>query len=177
MTADAPGPTATPDHDPALEPALDTARDPATGPAGPGPVPQRYGASFWIGLALGWAIMAYALRGVFDEYGNTNPPQLVRWVIGAAVLHDLLLAPVVTALAVVLAKVLPRWARGPVIGALALSALVAVFSVPLVRTFGRRELNSSTLPLDYGRNVVIVIVGIWLVAAVMVVVRGIRGRR
>lgn len=173
MSADTPGPTATTDHDTTLGPAV----DPAVDPAETGPVPTRYGASFWLGLALGWALMAYALRGVFDEYDNTNPPQLVRWVVGAALLHDLLLAPVVTALAVLLAKVLPRSARGPVIGALALSALVAVFSVPLVRTFGRRALNSSTLPLDYGRNVVIVLVGIWLVAAVMVVVRWIRGRR
>ncbi|MCU1360992.1 MAG: hypothetical protein JWN99_2281 [Ilumatobacteraceae bacterium] len=42
--------------------------------------------------------------------------------------------------------------------------------------WGRRPTNSSTLPLDYGRNLTIVLVAVWVLALVVVVVRVRAGR-
>jgi len=135
---------------------------------------RSYGPTFWVGLVLGWTAIAYALWGMYSQKADANPPGLLKWVFGLAVLHDAVVAPVVTITGLLLAWILPRWARGPVIAAIGVSVLVAIFSIPLVRTFGKRELNSSTLPLDYGRNLVMVLVAIWLVAALTIVVRALR---
>ena len=50
---------------------------------------------FWLGLAVGWTVMAYALWGVFADHDATNPPGLARWVLGGALAHDVLIAPAV----------------------------------------------------------------------------------
>jgi len=132
---------------------------------------------FWSGLLAGWTVMGYALWGTFDQQGATKPPELLRWVLGSLVIHDALVAPVATIAGMVLVRVLPRVVRGPVIGALALSAIVWIFSIPLVRAYGRHGGNSSTLPQDYGRNVWLVIAAIWCVSFVLVAVQVLRRRR
>jgi len=129
------------------------------------------GAVFWVGLVVGGAVMAYAVWGMVDQYDAANPPALARWLIGGALLHDLLLAPIVTVVGLVLARLLPRRARGTVLAATALSVLVIVFSIPMVRGFGARPGNPSALPLDYGRNVALVVGAVWVVAAVVVALR------
>jgi hypothetical protein len=139
-------------------------------PAGPGGWP------FWTGLAVGGALMAYAAQGIVAEAGATNPPALVRLVLGAAVVHDGLVAPVATLVALVLAWRAPAWWGRPVGAALALSAGLAVFAYPLLRGFGRRDDNPSALPRDYARNLVAVLLAVWIAAAVAVLRRFVAGR-
>ena len=55
--------------------------------------------------------------------------------------------------------------------AAAATALYVVLAYPLIRRWGRRPTNSSTLPLDYGRNLAIVIAVVWLLAGVVTVRR------
>ncbi len=136
-----------------------------------------YGVSFWIGLAIGWTIMLIGLRGILDDPLGTVPPKLALWTFGLAVAHDAILAPIVTIIGLVLAWVLPRRFRGPVLAALAASGIVVLFSWPLLRAYGRRELNSSTLPLDYPRNVAIVLGVIWSVALLTIIGRWVRDAR
>jgi len=138
---------------------------------------HSYGATFWIALVIGWFMIAYAVWGMYAQKADANPPGLLKWVFGLALLHDAIVAPVVTIVGLVAAWLLPERSRGPIIAALGVSVLVAVFSIPLLRTFGKRELNSSTLPLGYGRNLAIVLAAIWAVAAMAVIVRTVRARR
>jgi hypothetical protein len=138
---------------------------------------RSYGWTFWVGLLIGWSLIAYAVWGMWSQQADANPPGLLKWVLGLALLHDAVVAPVVTVAGLLLAAVLPERVRGPVIAALGASVLVVVFAIPLVRTFGKRELNSSTLPLDYSRNLVIVLVVIWAVALAVVAVRARRSER
>ena len=65
----------------------------------------------------------------------------------------------------------PCWAAG------ALTVLILVFSRPLVAGWGRRPGNSPTLPHDYGRYVVALLVGVWAVSGVVIAVRARRLRR
>ena len=128
---------------------------------------------FWLSLAAGWSVMAYGAWGFVSDVGQ--PRQTAWWVVGTAVAHDAVFAPAVALVGAALVVVLPRWARGPVGLAMAATVVVAAFSYPLLRHFGRRTDNPSILPLDYPRNVAIVVGLIWTVALVALV-RGFRER-
>jgi hypothetical protein len=60
--------------------------------------------------------------------------------------------------------------------ALAVTALVTAIAWPLVRGWGYRAANPSALPLDYGRNLVGVVVTVCVVALLAAVVRTTRGK-
>ena len=150
----------------------------ADAPPPPGAVDDSpRGWLFWTGLALGWAVMAYAVIGIRSQADLTNPAQLTRWVVGAAVVHDLLVAPIVTIVAIALAWRAPAWWGRPVAFAAGASAIVAVFATPLVRGFGRRVNNPSALPRDYTNNLAWVLAGIWGAAASVIAYRAVRRRR
>jgi hypothetical protein len=126
---------------------------------------------FWVGLVVGWAVMGYGVWGFLSNHRSTVPARTVWWIAGTAVAHDAIVAPLVTLVGLLLANLLPRWARGPVAAAVAASGVVVVFSYPLLRHFGRRADNPSILPLDYPRNVALVLTVIWVAAAVGLLIR------
>jgi hypothetical protein len=134
-----------------LEPGRD---DP--GPAGP---------LFWLSAAVGWAVIAAGLRGIVTNSLDTRPANLARFVVGGALLHDLIVAPVVILLGVVLARTVPPAARAAVQAALAITGIVALFSYPLVRAYGLAAHNPTSLPHNYGRNLLLVLGLVWAVAA------------
>ena len=126
---------------------------------------------FWAALVVGWAAMGYGVWGFLHDHRSTVPARTVWWIVGTAVAHDAIVAPLVTLVGLGLAALLPRWARGPVATAVAASGVVVLFSYPLLRHFGRRADNPSILPLDYPRNVALVLGVIWVAAAVGLVIR------
>jgi hypothetical protein len=141
--------------------------EPAGGvPLEPGRDDGRAGPLFWISAALGWAVIAgVGLRGIFAHSIDTRPANLARFVVAGALLHDLLIAPVVIVLGVLLVRVVPRPARGPVQAALVVSAVVALFSYPLVRAYGLATNNPTSEPHNYARNLLIVLAFVWVIAA------------
>jgi hypothetical protein len=140
--------------------------------------PRHYGPTFWVGFVLGWSVIAFGVVGVMNSvWLKDRPAEVATWVLGGLVVHDAVLAPLVTVVALLVARLLPQWMRGPIAAALVLSGLVLLFSYPLLRAFGRREANPSILPLDYGRNVIVVVAIVWAVALAVVVVRLLRRQR
>lgn len=137
---------------------------------------REHGAVFWVAVAVGWAVMAFGVVGVLDSvWLGDRPFELAAWVLGGLVVHDVLLAPLVTALGWLLAARLPAWLRGPVRAALVLTGVTLLFSYPLLRGFGRRDVNPTILPLDYGRNVVVILAAVWVGALAVALWR--RSRR
>ena len=134
--------------------------------------PRR--ATFWIGLAIGWTLIAYGVRGVFVDANATQPAQLFAWVLGAAVVHDALIAPVVLLVSWLLSRVLNRSVANAVKVGLATSAVFVVFSWALVRGYGRRRTLPSALPLDYGRNLLVTIAAIWIAVGIYLAARWLR---
>jgi hypothetical protein len=132
---------------------------------------------FWLGLAAGWSVMAFAVWGIFADRDATNPAGLARWALGGALAHDLLLAPAVLLIGAVLARWLPPSVRGPISGALALTGTAVLFAYPSVRGCGHHELNPSTLPLDYRTNVLTVVGLIWVATVSIIVIRTARRGR
>jgi hypothetical protein len=123
--------------------------------------PRRW----WIGAAAGTAVIAFGLVGALSHSGATDPTQLLTWTVGAAVVHDALLAPVVIAFGLVTARYVPVTVRVPVRVGLALSGLVTALAWPYLRGYGYRASNPSALPFQYGRNLVIVLAAIWVSVA------------
>jgi len=137
---------------------------------------DRPALSFWIGLAIGWAVMAIGVVGLVANRADTKPFEVAYRFAELALLHDAVVAPLAFLLAAIATHWLPPVARGPIRGALALSALVIVFALPLVQRLGARQ-NSSVLPVAYGPNLVIVLGAIWLAAAALVCSRLVRRRQ
>ena len=118
--------------------------------------------------------MAYGVKGALDNLGDGNPTKLAIWVVSIDLIHDLVLAPAVVIVGLVLAALLPPVAQGPVRTASALSGLVILFSVPLITAWGRRAGNSSTLPRNYAHSVIAALLAIWAVTAVVLAWRMLR---
>lgn len=127
---------------------------------------HRAGPLFWISAAAGWAVMlGVGLRGIFAHRIDTRPANLAHFVVAGALLHDLIVAPVVIVLGVLLVRIVPGRARSSVQAALVVSAIVALFSYPLVRAYGLATHNPTSEPHNYARNLLIVLAAVWIVAA------------
>lgn len=122
-------------------------------------------------LVVGWAIIAFGVHSALGNARDAHPFALAVHIVTFDLVHDLVIAPVLFLGAWAIGKITPAVARGPVRAAAAATVLYVAIAYPLVRRWGRRATNSSTLPLDYGRNLGIVIAVVWLLAA------GVIGRR
>mgnify|MGYP000450998850 CR=1 FL=1 len=97
--------------------------------------PRPAGPRFWISAAVGWAVIGWGVYGIFSNSLDTRPANLAKFVVGGALLHDLLVAPVLILVGVLIARAVPARVRGPVQAALVVSGIVALFSWPLVRAW------------------------------------------
>ena len=150
---------------------LEPGRDGGHGPGPERPLERGARALFWISAAFGWVIIGVGLRGVFMHSLDTRPSNLAKFVVGGALLHDLLIAPVLIAVGVVVARAVPGRARATVQGALVVTAILALFSYPLVRAYGLATQNPTSVPHNYTLNLIIVLGVVWAVAAVLVLRR------
>ncbi|MCQ9182995.1 hypothetical protein KMT30_28920 [Streptomyces sp. IBSBF 2953] len=121
--------------------------------------------------AAGSALMgvgAWLLTDVRD------PADVLVWLGGAVLLHDVLIAPSVLLVGLVLVR---GGRRGPVRGALLVAGALTAVALPVLLRPGRTA-NPSVLPLDYPRNWLISLVAVATVAALWAAAREFaRGRR
>jgi hypothetical protein len=145
----------------------------------PAPVPgdgRPRGRLAWAGVAAGWAVMVVGVVGLLADGDRTRPANAARFVLGAALVHDLLLAPLVVAIGLAVNRLAPRRWRPVAQGALIVSGVAVLFSWPFVRGYGRVSANPSILPGDYGAGLATVLAAVWVVAALLVLA-GRRRRR
>lgn len=137
---------------------------------------ERAGPLFWISAAAGWTVIAFGVRGIVQHSIDTRPTELAAFVVGGALLHDLVVAPLVILVGVLVARTVPGRVRAVVQGALVVTAIVALFSYPLVRAYGLVANNPTSLPHNYAANLLVVLGVVWAVAAGTLAVR-LRDRR
>jgi predicted anti-sigma-YlaC factor YlaD len=118
-----------------------------------------------VGLVLGVPVIGYGLRGALVDAGDTHPTELARWVIGAALVHDLVVVPVVAAVALLVRRFTPRRAWPPVRAGLAATGIFVAVGWPFVRGYGRDQTNPSLLPRNYGAGLAAAVGVIWLAVA------------
>jgi MFS family permease len=122
-------------------------------------------------LLIGFGILVMAFGGLqlvwnvpTSEYVN-----LAVWLAAGVVLHDMLLAGLVAACGWLMAKVLPKRYRSYAQAGIIVAGIVAIMSIPVVVGAGRKPDNPSLLPLDYSRNLVIVVAVIALVTILLAI--------
>jgi fatty acid desaturase len=96
---------------------------------------------------------------------------LLAWLVGLDLAHDLLLAPAVVLVGFVVRRVVPARARAAVQVALVLSAFVLLVGLlPLLGTAGGA--NPTIQPIAYGPSIAAVLAAIWLAAAAAIAMAG-----
>ena len=125
--------------------------------------------AFWPMTIAGLALSAYGLVGLLGEKQIGDLMSWLTYFAGGLLLHDLLWAPLVALGSFVLVRIVPARVRPVLQGALIVTATVLLVAFPVLNGGGRLPDNPSILPLDYSRNIVIVLVAVWAVAGVLIV--------
>lgn len=121
-----------------------------------------------IGLIAGLGTLAFGIVGLVGATSARNVETIVKWVIAADLLHDLVVAPVVCVVGLIIARLAPHPCRTPIRSAAIASGALLVVAYPLLRAFGRHQVpdNRSVLPLDYQTGVATLLGVIWGIAII-----------
>jgi hypothetical protein len=138
---------------------------------------HRPGRGLWVGLALGLPLMVYGARGAVIDRSLTHPTELVRWIVGLALGHDLVLVPFVLVSGWVLHRVVPARAWPFVRWALVTTGVLALFSWPFVHRYGVNPTVPSLLPRNYAAGLAAYIAAVWVAALAAFAIHGWRGTR
>ena len=114
--------------------------------------------------------IAFGLRGVLRGGVATDWPVTVTWLVAGPLLHDLVVFPAVAAAGWVVARVVPATVRPVVRGGLLVAAAVTVVAIPVLTGRGDPR-NPSLTPLDYPRNLALVLAAVAVVTAALAVRR------
>lgn len=139
---------------------------PAPRPTAPETTSRR---GLLVGLGLGLPIIAFGLRGALVDGARTHPAELARWIVGAAVVNDLVVVPVVLGIGWAGRRVVPPRLWPTVRAGLLVSGVLALMAWPFVRGYGVDPANPSLLPRDYGGGLAGAIGLVWLAVAVVCV--------
>lgn len=117
------------------------------------------GRGFWVGLALGVPFLAYGIRGAVDGLPGVQLTSFLRWFVGSAVVHDLVLGPSVCLLGVLVVRLVPPTARAPVQAVLFAGGVTALVAWPFVRGYGVTSGEPSFLSRNYTASVLTIWAG------------------
>jgi hypothetical protein len=129
------------------------------------------GKVFWPLAAVGLGVIGFGILGLFHDSARTHPDQWARWFLGAALVHDFVLAPLVFGSSHLLRRVIGRRWRASLIAAGISSGVLLLLSFPLIRRYGADPNNVSILPQNYTMNLLIILAIVWTVALVAALVR------
>lgn len=135
------------------------------------------GAVFWVLSAIGSAMILFGIYGVVHDQARIHPASYLKILVGGLLVHDLLVAPAIILVGVVLRRAVPGRVRGPVQAALAISAVLALVSVPVIGGYGRLANNPSVLYSHHYTRALVVLVAIVGAGAALAMARGARVRR
>jgi hypothetical protein len=136
---------------------------------------ERAGPAAWVGLLLGCTVLVFGAVGLVTSTSSDAARMIASWVVGADLLHNLVVAPTVGIMGLLLARVVPRPWRAPVRAGAIASATVLLVAYPLLRGYGHEHVpdNPSVLPLNYTTALATVLAIVWVGALVW----GLQSRR
>ncbi len=121
--------------------------------------------------AVGVALAAYGILRILDQSRFTHPSQLIFWLIGALILHDAIIAPLVLVVGFVLDRTVPSRALAFLQAGLVTGGLVS--SIGVIMIWRQDKYSSPALALlrqHYRTNLLVLLVLIALVTGVAYVV-------
>jgi len=148
-------------------------------PAGSDASPPPGGPAFWTGLAVGGTVVAFGIVGLVSTTDLANGLDVGVWVVGADLVHDLVLAPIAVVVSIVLARLVPLPWRAPVRAGLATSAVLVIVAVPPLLGTARDTVpsNHTVQPLDYPSALLTVLGIVWAAAGLWLLAIALRRRR
>src|SRR6476469_9549035 len=116
--------------------------------------------------AAGLASIAFGAGGLLVDVPIGSLAGLAGWLVGAAIVHDAIVAPAVVALGVLVARIPPRL-RTYVQAALIVGAMIASIAVVLVVRRGSQPAVKAILRRDYvaGAGLLLAVVAVLAAAA------------
>jgi hypothetical protein len=128
-------------------------------------------------LGAGGGLLAlYGLSRLVTETAGGHLLVLAGWLVGALVLHDAVLSPMIIALGALLRRV-PARARSYVQGALVAGGTVTVIAIPLILRAGRQPDVKAILDQDFPANLTVLLALIALTAVSSYLLRVVREHR
>ncbi len=125
---------------------------------------DEYGVWFWLGAAIGWAIVGYGILLILGD-PEANWKETGRLVAISIIAHDVVWLGVSVGVGWLLARVLgrtvPFWIRWATWTTFVLGAM----AFPLVRRYGDRFGNDTILPRNYTTSFVVLVAIVWVGAA------------
>lgn len=122
-------------------------------------------------IGLGALVILYGAQGLLRSVGFAELRSVATWFVGGALLSDLLLAPVVIIVGVVLSRIVSGRVRPYVQAGLIITGGVTLIALPLLTGRGKSDSNPSELPLNYPRGWLITIACVWAAVAVLALTR------
>ncbi len=112
-----------------------------------------------VGLGvIGVGGILYGITRILTDSKDTKPLALVKWLIGALLLHDVLIAPAVIGIGWLLARFVPDRARAFVQGGLVTGGLISSIGLLLIWRQGKSSAKSlSLLQQNYVANLLILL--------------------
>jgi hypothetical protein len=129
-----------------------------------------------VGLVLGVPLVAYGGRGALVDGARTHPAELARWVVGAAIVNDLVLIPLVLAVGWAAHRFTPARLWPAIRAGLVTTAVLTLVAWPFVRGYGRDPANPSLLSRDYGTGLAVAIGVVWAAVAIWALAATLRER-
>jgi hypothetical protein len=128
-------------------------------------------------VAAGGLVMAWGVAGLLRHATSTVPLSWLRWLLGVLLAHDLLLAPALLVVGLLVRRTPAPW-RPPLRAALIVSGTLALVSLPLLLGYGRAAQpgNRSVLPGNYPLNLAAVLAVVWATAAAWALAAALRRR-
>ena len=127
-----------------------------------------------LGYGIGGGLVLTGLAGLVVDARHTDPLGWALWFGGLVVAHDGVVVPLVLLVGVAVGRLrTPPWVRAGLI----VAAVLSLVALPMVTGLGRRADNPSLLPLDYGRNLLVVLGLVALVTALAAIATRLRRRR
>lgn len=140
------------------------------------PTAPRRAFVFWFSAAAGWAIVAWGAAGALRHHIDSRPVDLLRFVAGGILIHDLVAVPLALLVAVVVNRAAPAGSRRWIQATLIIVGCLALFAYPLLRGFGRLPTNPTVLPHNYAVNLAWVLLVVVVAVALMAAVGAVRRR-
>ena len=109
--------------------------------------------------ATGVGVMAYGIVGFTTAPDVTARTEVEQWLIAGVIAHDALLAPTVFLLGAAAYRITGARLRGRLAALLLIGGSLVLISLPALDQKGQNP-NHTVLPLDYARNLGVLLAGL-----------------
>jgi hypothetical protein len=119
---------------------------------------------------FGLAAIGYGVYGWLFADGS-KPVSQFLFLAAVLIGHDFVVLPLAIGAGALVTRFAPARVRRPALVALVISGAVSLVALPFVLGKGRIPDNPSAFPQHYGRNLLLLLAIVWLVAGAFTVVR------